>query len=211
MKSDKSSLWFARVDGNQDDLTNYCKTMKEWIDCKRVLALYHVGEKKDNPHIHFVIELNSVMQKQSFDARVKTLFKIEKRGQYSTKIWDGADSACGYMFHEPGAPIVCNKNFTEEELVRFRAVNDSFQKVIEINKSKASCRAPDRAIEHFKGESPSRRDVLELFITWIRNGEMYETGDYQMAKYIEEVIIKTTAQEDLSWYVDSRLKRIFRD
>jgi len=103
------------------------------------------------------------------------------------------------------------KDFTEEELNRFRAVNESVQKVIEINKSKASCRAPDRAIEYFKNESPSRRDVLELFITWIRAGEMYETGDYQMAKYIEEVIIKTTAQEDLSWYVDSRLKRIFRD
>lgn len=211
VKTDKSYKWFVRVDVSKDNAITNANTMLSWIDIKRLLMIHHMGDKNDNPHVHFVLELKSELQKQSLDTRLKKVFSIEKRSQYSSKVWDGGDEACSYMFHESNAPILCNKDFTEDEIVRFRVLNESVQKVVEVNKQKASCRAPDRAVEYFKDCSPSRRDVLELFIKWIRDGEMYEPGDFQMARYIEEVIVKTTANDDLNWYVDSRLKRIFRD
>lgn len=211
VKTDKSFKWFVRVDCNKDAGVACAGMMLQWIDMKRLLMIHHMGEKKDNPHVHFVIELTSELQKQSFDTRIKKVFTVEKRSQYSSKVWDGGDEACSYMFHESDAPILHNKGFTEDEINRFRVLNQSVQKVIAVNKDKASCRAPDRAIEHFAGCSPSRREVLEYFVKQIRDGLMYEPGDYQMAKYVEEVVLKLTAQEDIDWYVDSRLKRIFRD
>lgn len=210
-KADKSCKWFVRVDVSKDGGIACAGMMLQWIDMKRLLMIHHMGEKKDNPHVHFVIELSSELQKQSLDTRMKKVFIVEKKSQYSSKIWDGGDEACGYMFHEPDCVICHNKGFTEDEIARFRILNESVQKVIAVNKEKASCRAPDRAIEHFAGSSPSRREVLEYYVTQIREGLMYEPGDFQMARYIEEVIVKVTAKEDLDWYVDTRLRRIFRD
>lgn len=211
VKSDKSYKWFVRVDCNKDAGIACAGIINGWIDLKRLLMVHHMGDKKDNPHVHFIMELSSELQKQSLDTRLKKVFTIEKRSQYSSKVWDGKDECGSYLFHESNDCVVYNKGFTQDELDRFVALNASVQKVITVNNEKASCRAPARAVEYFKGESPSRREVLALFIKWIRDGEMYEPGDFQLARYVEEVVIKTTASEDLDWYVDSRYKRIFRD
>lgn len=207
----KSFKWFVRVDGNKDDLTNMCKEVKGWIDTKRMLSLYHTGETKENPHIHFVIELTSEIQKQSFDIRIKKVFKIEKKSQYSTKVWDGEQSACSYMFHESPHNIICNKDFTSEELDKFKELNESIQKVVELNKSRAPGRQVDRVVEEFRGDpiKPTRKDIFVKFMEKIRNGEMYEPGDYQITKYVEEAYMKTRGQDEWDDYVDDRYHKLF--
>lgn len=210
-KSDKSYKWFVRVDCNKDAGVACAGMMLQWIDMKRLLMLHHMGEKKDNPHVHFVLELSSEIQKQSLDTRVKKIFSIEKRSQYSSKIWDGGDEACSYMFHEPDGPVLHNKGFTEDEIDRFKLHNESVQKVLAINKERASSRLPDRAIEHFNGESPSRREVLDWMLRQIHEGQTYETGNGNLFRYVEEVVNKLTSKMDWDWYVESRYKQIFRD
>lgn len=211
MKSDKSTQWFVRFDCSKDAGVELANKLNQWIDLKRLLMAHHMGEKKDNPHIHFVLELNSLIQKQSFDTRVKKLISVEKKDQYSSKIWDGADECCSYLYHESDACVIHNKGFSEDELDKYKQLNKSIQKVIAVNNEKASNRAPERAIKYFGTTDPSRREVLEWFLNEIKEGKMYEPGDYQMARYVEEVILKCTASENWDWYVDSRYKKIFRE
>lgn len=205
----KSFNWFVRVDGNKEDLTTMCNEMKGWIDSKKILALFHMGQTKENPHIHFVIELTSEIQKQSFDLRVKKLFKIEKKSQYSTKVWDGGQSACSYMFHESPHNIICNKGFSSEEIDKFQELNANVQKVVEINKARAPGRQVDRIVEEYGDEKPTRRDIFVKFMEKIRDGEMYEPGDYQISKYVEEVYLKTRGHDGWDDYVDDRFHKIF--
>lgn len=205
----KSFKWFVRVDGNKDDLTSMCSEVKGWIDTKRMLALYHTGATKENPHIHFVIELSSEIQKQSFDIRIKKVFKIEKKSQYSTKVWDGEHSACSYMFHESPHHIICNKDFTSEELDKFKELNASVQKVVELNKSRAPGRQVDRIVEEFGNDKPTRKDIFVRFMEKIKDGEMYEPGDYQITKYVEEAYMKTRGKDEWDDYVDERYHKLF--
>jgi hypothetical protein len=210
-KSDKSYKWFVRADVSKEAGIAIAGIINTWIDLKTLLMASHNGDKGDNPHIHFVMELTSLLQKQAIDTRLKKIIDVNKKSDYSSKVWDGADEACSYLFHEETACILFNKGFTEEDIQKFKTINASFQKVIAVNKEKASNRWPDKAYEHFEGKNPSRYEVLMFFTKAIRRGDMYECGDGNMARYIEEVVLRCTEEEDLEWYVNNRLKRLFRD
>lgn len=210
-KSDKSFKWFVRVDVSKEAGIACAGMINSWIDLKRLLMLHHMGEKKDNPHVHFVLELSSEIQKQSFDTRLKKVFTVEKKSQYSSKIWDGGDECCSYMFHELDAPILFNKGFTEVEIDRFRVLNESVQKVVAVNKERASTRLPDRALEHFRDQTPSRYEVLEWMLEQIHDGLVYEPGNGNLGRFVEEVVNKLTPKSEMAWYVQSRYKQIFRD
>lgn len=204
----RSTKWFIRIDGNKDDLTERCKDMKGWIDCKRIFGMYHTGETKENPHCHIVLELTSELQKQSLDTRLKKLFKIEKKSQYSSKVWDGERSAVSYMFHEPDANVIVNKDFSEEELDKCKELNASVQRVVAINKDRAPGRAVQRVIDYFGNEVPTRKDIGLRFLNMIREGEIYEPGNFQLEKYIEEVYLKTRPANEWDDYCEERLHKI---
>lgn len=204
----RSYKWFIRIDGNKEDLVERCKTMLGWIDTAKAYGMYHTGQTKENPHCHIVLELTSELQKQTIDTRLKKLFKIEKKSQYSSKVWDGADSAISYMFHEPDFVVVCNKGFTEEYLTKCKQLNESVQQVIQINKDRAPGRAVNKVIDYFTGEKPTRKDIIRKFLDMIREGEMYEPGNFQLEKYMEEVYLKTRPADEWDDYVDERCSKI---
>ena len=118
-KSLRSRYWFVRSDGAEEFLRQKCGELSRWIDVEAVLAVYHVGGSKENPHCHAVIQLGSEPQKQSFDKRIKGLFGIEKRSQYSTKVWDGLRDAgaASYMFHEAEARVLVSKDGPKRNLM----------------------------------------------------------------------------------------------
>lgn len=207
----KSSKWFVRVDGTRDYLTERCREITQWIDCDKILSLYHLGERKENPHIHFVLELKTELQKQSLDVRLKKIFNIDKKSNYSSKVWDGGESACSYMFHESPVHIVCNKGFTQEQLDRYKELHESVQKVVEINKSRAPGRQVDKLVAEYlqEGDTPDRKDIFRKFMEKIRDGEMYEPGDYQCTKMVEEAYMKTRGKDKWDDYVDERYHRLF--
>jgi len=170
--------------------------------------MYHTGQTKENPHCHIVLELTSELQKQTIDTRLKKLFIIEKKSQYSSKVWDGADSAISYMFHEPNHIVIVNKGFTEEHLAKCKQLNESVQAVIQVNKDRAPGRAVNKVIEYFNGERPTRKDIICKFLEMIREGEMYEPGNFQLEKYMEEVYLKTRTADEWDDYVDERAAKI---
>lgn len=203
----KSRKWFVRIDGAHDWLVERVKIMLGWVDLLRLLACLHVGEKKDNPHVHFVIELSSELQKQSFDVRIKKVFQGISGSLYSSKQWDGDDAACAYMFHECDDSVCGNKGFSEDDIARFRALNAATQKVVEVNKGKASGRIVDRVLQEVTPQW-TRYDIGKRMLGMIRDGEFYEPGDFVLKKFIEEVYMKSRAQKDFSEYVEERLSRL---
>lgn len=204
----KSCLWFVRVDGAHDWLREKMKSVLAWIDLVRILGVLHEGEKKDNLHCHFVVELSSELQKQSFDTRIKKIFDV-KGTAYSSKPWDGDEGACAYMFHESddGFRILCNKGFSKDDIERFQALNRATQKVIEVNKQKASGRVVERVLAEATPEW-SKRDIAIKILRMIREGEIYEPGDFMLKRYIEEVYMKSRTNEQFEEYLDQRIYRL---
>lgn len=201
-----SSSWFVRIDGPHEFLKDKVKVVSGWIDTKRVLGCLHEGDKKDNPHVHFVIELTRELQKQSFDVRLKKLFGVSGTS-YSSKIWDGGDGACGYMFHESDDSVCINKGFSDEDIERFRELNKATQKVIAVNKEKASGRVVNRVLAEANSEW-SKADIARKLITMIREGDMYEPGDFMLKRYIEEIYCKSRSQEQFAGYLEDRIYRL---
>lgn len=209
-KSTRSSFWFARIDGPKDFLADKCKTLAEWIDLSSCLAVYHVGDTKENPHCHMVVELKSAPQKQTFAVRLKGLFAIEKRSQYALDIWDGkrGAGACSYLFHEDGAEILVNKGHSDDDITLARSANDAVKRVIAVNKEKASGRFVEKALGHFDS-CPTERAALQYMMTLCRSGDLYWPGTFKAKQMIEEVIIKMTDKDDFEFLVDDMLVKIF--
>ena len=181
-----------------------------WIGLLKILGCLHVGEKKDNPHCHFVIELREELQKQSFDSRIKKIFNVSGT-QYSSKVWDGDDGACGYMLHESDDSIFCNKGFTDEDIEKFRQINKSAQKVKAINKEKASHKFIDIAMDRFSKDKANKWELLELFLKLVREGQIYYPGEFRMKNMIEEVHLKMLDEADMSRETQKIYERIFRN
>lgn len=210
-KSTRSKFWFARIDGPEEFLRQKCNALAEQIDCISCLAAYHTGAQKENPHAHIVIELSSEPQKQTYAVRLKNLFNIEKRSQYSLEVWDGkrGPGACSYLFHEDDARILVRKNFTDDDIRSARDANEVVQRVIAANKEKASNKFVDKAIAKFPdGSTP--RELLAYMLKLCKEGELYWPGTFRAKQLIEEVIIKTTPDEEFEQLVDFMEFKIFR-
>lgn len=211
-KSDRSNYWFVRSDGPESFLRQKCGELATQMDVKAVLAVYHEGDSKENPHMHAVVELSSEPQKQSFDVRIKKLFEITKKSNYSTKIWDGIRDAgaASYMFHEEQASILVNKGWTVEELATAKAANAAVQKVVAVNKQRAKTTLPVRAKEHFVGQQPGKYEILEYMIELIHAGEVYHPGEFMLKRYVEEVELQLLGKNDLGYYVRDLHSRLWR-
>lgn len=209
---ERSKMWFFRVTCPHEFAKSESSKMLQWIDIDTILGALHEGSKTENPHFHCVVKLTSEIQKQSFDHRVKKIYGVKGNGQYSSKPWDGTDAPCSYLFHEENADVFINRGYTAEDIERFKKLNDDVQKVVEINKSRASHRHVDKIIEKMNesGKEWSRRDILEEFVMRIRSGEMYDPGDYMLKRYIEEIMIKQLAEEKISAYVHDRYYSLYR-
>lgn len=212
-KSTVSDKWFVRVDGNEEFLTQKLKILSECIDTQVIHGLFHMGERRDNTHIHFVIHTSS-SQKQSFAIRIKKLFDITKKTEYAIEVWDGVHDggAVSYMYHEENAKVLCSKGISQEEIDRAIALNQKVQEVVAVNKKRASGKLVDKAIEHFDFNSqPNRLDVLLYMLKEIQAGNSYHPGEFRLKSFVEEVIIKKSNAEELQDYARLCEARMWRD
>lgn len=210
-KSTVSSLWFVRVDGSESFLTEKCDELANCIDTKAILAIRHLGDKKTNTHVHFVIDTSS-SQKQSFAIRIKKLFGIQKRTDYAIEVWDGEKTggAVSYMFHEEDFKEICRKGFSDEDVNMAYANHQATQKVVAVNKQKASGKLVDRTLEHFKDctdPQNSRKEILTFMLQEIRAGNSYHPGEFRLKSFMEEVIIKLLPDSELDYYADLLLTK----
>jgi len=210
---ERSKMWFFRVTVPHEFAKSEKSKMLQWIDLDTILGALHYGDKSENPHMHCVVKLTSELQKQSFDVRVKKLYGVKGNGQYSSKPWDGNDGACSYLFHEKDAEIFINRGHTEQDIERYKKLNDDVQKVVAVNKSRASHRHVDKIIEKINesGREWTRRDILEEFVRRIHDGDMYDPGDFMLKRYIEEIMIKQIIEErQMTAYVHDRYYSLYR-
>lgn len=214
-KSVKSDKWFIRIDGSKEELQQKCLEFSRQIDVVALLAYYHVGSKKENPHIHMVVETRSNVQKQSFALRLKTAFpSIVKKTDYSCSPWDGNREmgAVSYMFHEENVVQIVNKGFTDEELKLASKANDAVQKVVAINSEKASNKLVDSALEHFKDViSPNRTDILKFMLKRCKLGDNYYPGEFMLKKFVEEVELKLVNEDQFESLVWNMSKRLWKE
>lgn len=157
-----------------------------------------------------LLQLTSELQKQSLDVRIKTLFGV-KGVDYSCKPWDGADAAGGYMYHDNKYVDFANKGFPLETIKRYIELNDKTQAVIAVNKEKGANKNVDAILEIFANDKPSKIEVTKEFLRRVRDGKMYDPGDWKLKSMTEEVMMKLCKTEDeFEAYCHARLQNIYR-
>jgi len=221
-KSARSRHWFCRFDGIKVALIAMLAELQgavAWMDLVRVLAVYHTGKRGENPHIHYVMELKTDIQKQSYDVRAKKHFKIEKKSDYSTKIWDSnLEGAGSYLFSDKDAEILLNIGFSDADLDEMRKANDKVQEIVVENKKRASGKLVEKALDWWAKEHQGRQYVagrhqllvFRYMLTQIREGQNWHPGMFQIKKYCEEVSIKLCEDDHWQEYVELQYNNLFR-
>lgn len=221
-KSVRSAHWFCRMDGTKEALTVKCaelETAPAWIDVVRWLAVYHTGRRGENPHIHFIMEINGAIQKQSFDVRAKKYFDIKSKSDYSTKPWDGnLEGAGSYLFSDKDHEILASKGIHEAEIVEMQIHNDKVQEIVVENKKRASGKLVDKALEWWAKEHSDKSYVagrhqmlvFRYIMTQIRDGHNWHPGMFQIKKYCEEISIKLCDPNHWADYVELQYNNLFR-
>lgn len=209
---ERSRHWFVRVTRPHSFCAEKYKLLRQWIDYESSLCLTHVGDKTEKEHIHFCVTLKTELQKQSFDTRVKKLFEV-KGSDFSSKVWDGLAACLGYMFHDQSYTIICSDGHTTEDIEKYKDLNKKVQEVVAINKERGAKRVVERVVAEYKGAGrPSKLRITFRLLQMIKDGEMYEPGDFVLKRYVEEIYIKLIDnEEDWERYCNLRFQNIFRE
>lgn len=219
----RSNYWFVRVDGSKEELKDSCIKFAEQIDLKRMLVVHHVGSAQENPHCHFIAQMDGRtnpegLQKQSFDKRLKAFFEKYNR-DYSSKIWDGQLPGAGsYLFHEDG-DVLFNKGFSEEEIQVCKDHNKKVQEIKQKAKALGPGAAVERAVERLRDKLQRQSNmsyeqkqfyVYCLFKEEVKKGELHEQASYKWKQMVEEVIVKCMDSE-MKWneYLRDSFQNIF--
>jgi len=205
----RSDKWFVRITRSHEFCSTKLPAVLGWIDVSRVLAVAHKGEKTEKEHMHMALVMKSDLQKQSMDVRLKKLFEVQGH-EYSSKPWDGKDEACAYMFHEVGAPILAQLNYSVEDITRYKTINESVQAVVKINNERASFKLVDCLIQEFKDNPDvTMMQIHRHALCVIRQGLYYHPG-FNLKKYIEEAYVKVVSESRFEDYVSQNYHNLFR-
>lgn len=189
----RSMTWFVRVDYPRSEVEKKLKTVTQWVDFEKILAVFHRGKTGENPHFHAILTLKSELQKQSIDARFKTLFEV-KGSQYSSKVWDGKSGAGSYLFHEDEHDIVINRGYSDSDINEYKRLNEEVKRVVEINKERGGNKTVNRLVDKFE-QNVSREQIFYELWRAIKEGEIYHPG-FRMGAMIDEIFIKKSSGED---------------
>jgi len=212
----KSDKWFFRITlahQTVDILWKEALNTIKLLDMTRCLIISHVGEKTEKEHVHGIIEISKVLQKQSFDVRLKSIFNVSG-ADYSSKPWDGGmeHGAGSYMYHDPCCVEVYNKGFTEAQLTRFRECHADVALVVEEAKSRASGRCVERILLRIKESNRdwTRREIVMKILNDIKEDLMYECGDFNLTKYTEEIYMRQLKDDAWLEYANYRCTHVLR-
>lgn len=205
-----SDKWFIRITLPWEAVDLLIKNNPMlFVDHTRQLVVSHLGTKTEKQHVHCLVELSGPLQKQSVDKRYKKLFGVSG-ADYSSKQWDGdmGAGAGSYLFHDSLATVMVQKGFTDDEVKEFQRLNADIQKVVEVNKQRASGRCVERILTKIGNEHWSRQQIATQLINDIHDGVMYEPGDYVLKRYIEEIYMKQLKGTQYDHYVRIRVESL---
>ena len=206
-----SRHWFTQVDGPREFCEQKLKLLG--VELETAIAVYHTGEKGDNPHFHMVSTMSKEIQKQSWDVKIKKMFGVSG-SQFSSKVWDAnldSEGAGSYLFHEDpdNAPILLEKNVPAEKIQNLKDIAKVVNKVVAVNREKSSTKIADKVMEKWASStSPGKEgipqwgnhEIVECICRMAKNGECYlPKTDWLWKAYIEEIKLRqveTPAQFD---------------
>lgn len=189
----KSYNWFIRITAPWEHIESKLTTMREWIDFNGALVGLHHGDKAGAPHGHICLKLKVQFQKQTIDVRFKKLFDVSG-AQYSSKVWDGDQKCMSYLYHDKGAKVINYMGLSSEELTALETLNNDIQKVVAVNKGRAS----HKVVEFVMGKANSgwtRRQIGECILRAVALGEFYDPGDFALERYINEIELKLNVDD----------------
>jgi len=196
LKSAVSCTWFARVDGDVEFLRPKVLAFAEALDVISMLCTHHTGAKKENPHIHMVIQMAYSVQKQSYALRLKKHFEVVDRG-YALDVWDGKRAEYGaatYLFHEEAAPILVSKLWSTSEIQEAQRIARITNEAVDLAKAKASTKFVEKALQKFEGKNDILKcDIFAYMMQLVYTKELYWPGTFKAKQMVEEVEIKLTS------------------
>lgn len=209
-----SQDWFIRITQPHDFVRSQLSDITTWSNVVRVLVVSHVGDKSKKQHVHMLLSLNKALQQQSVNAIFRKFF-TEPRCM-SIKVWDGktdGQSALSYLWHDSSAEVLFSKGFTDTELEASRVVCAGV--VEEVNKRKQ--RAPGHCVSKILDEIVASKRVWNeeqicmRILKLIRDGEMYEPGDFLISRYVNEIQSKQPQHTD-RWktWAENRVCKILK-
>jgi len=212
-KSILSSHWWVRIDGELEDLRPKVKEFAQRLDVIRLISAHHKGKTKENPHIHFAVEMSKEVQKQSFALTIKSVFTISSSRNYAIDAWDGKhmEGAPTYLFHEPNVPLLVHKGWNQTETTELQRIGEQIAIAVTDSKQKAGTKLADKAYEHFlNDDSHTRHSILRYMLTEIKEQRSYYPGSFKLKAMVEEVIIRLCPADQFSSLVSQFERNLFR-
>lgn len=213
----KSCSWFSRIDGPKEHLTAKLQILA--VETTTCLAVFHLGQNGEHPHVHICCTVLKELQKQSWDTKIKKLFDIDKKHNYSSKVWDAnldSEGAGTYLFHESvDSPLLCTKGVQPETLEALKSQAKLINKVIENNKQKAETKIPGKVLEVWEAQGKpdwSEIDIVYCICAIARDGGCYlPKSDYLFKAYVEEVKLRmSTTPQQFDKFCRDTYQRLYR-
>ena len=216
-----SDKWFVRVDGEESFLRQKCEEVAKWNSTVVFHAVFHVGGRGVNPHVHFIHMENKSVQKQSYDLVIKKRFNVVGTS-YSTKPWDGKyDGAGSYLYHESNdSPVMGSAGLEEIHILSMKESATRWRAIVVEKKAQASVTLIDRTLQHFKemtesyaqvGKVPeiSHKKIWRELHRIVREEKIYMPSTGIMRKYSIDILAKIGSQQCWENYVDAEYERAF--
>lgn len=206
----KSTKWYVRITAPHEHCENKLRDVKGWIDYEASMVGFHIGGKTGKPHIHIALKMKTELQKQSIDARFKKLFDV-KGADYSSKIWDGDNKALSYMYHDEGGRVISDLGLSEAEIADLKRMNAIVQEQVKVAKEKASYKCVEYVLEKIResGYTWTAYEIGWCIQQAIYSGRIHEPGDYQLERFINEILCKQcTSEDELRRMFENRMQRM---
>lgn len=203
-----SHYWFIRITAPWEHIESKLAEMRGWVDFSGMMVGLHHGDKQGAPHGHICLRLKSELQKQSLDKRLKKLFDVAGR-QYTSKVWDNNIKCMSYLYHDKKGKVINHMNLSDEELEQIKSLNDDIQKIVEVNKGRASNKVVQHVLDQ-ANEDWTRWEIGSCILKAVAEGLFYDPGDFALERYINEIELKLNKSDKgrLDEVIASRLNRL---
>lgn len=209
-KADRSNKWFIRITAPWEHIEIKYKCIREWVDHFASAIGYHIGNKTGKAHCHIVLELNSTLQKQSIDIRLKTLFGV-KGSDFSSVVWDGDKKALSYLYHDKKGKVEINMKLTDDQLKEIERLVVVYDEIVTTAKAKASNKCVDHVLEVIKESARlwSRTEIVSYIYRQVRLGTWHAPGP-RLTLYLDEIRLRQGTDADGDDAIDAMTAAFLR-
>lgn len=209
-----SEDWFVRITQPHEFVKIQLSSILTWSSVKRVLVVSHVGEKTKKQHVHLLLSVVRPLQQQTVSVMFKKFF-LEPRC-ISVKQWDGkceGESALSYLWHDTSAQILFNKGFDDDIINASKQVCADVVNVVNERKQRSPGHCVSKILDEIIKSKRvwNEQQICMRILNMIRDGQMYEPGDFMITRYVNEIYSKQP-QERERWnnWANNRVCRILK-